>query len=139
MSVKGSVIQICIFKSSYWRCSIKKMFLQFLQYSFARNYVETVPFHKNSANQVKTTVSYAVHVKYHYVKNVCIRSFFSSYFPAFGLNTERYSVFVYIQSLCAKIRTKKIPNTDTFHAVYLIRLITSNFFPPISVDSKKVN
>ena len=74
------------------------------------------------------------------LREKCLYSeFFSSYFPAFGLNTERYSVFVYIQSLCAKIRTKKIPNTDTFHAVYLIRLITSNFFPPISVDSKKVN
>ena len=44
--------------------------------------------------------------------------FFSGpYFPAFGLNTERYGVFLLIQSKCGKIRTRKTLNTDTFHAM----------------------
>ena len=29
---------------------------------------------------------------YHCVKSVCIRSYSGSHFPAFGLNTEKYSV-----------------------------------------------
>ena len=51
------------------------------------------------------------------MKSVFIRSFPSPYFPAFGLNTERYSVLLRIQSKCCKIWARKIPNTDTFHAV----------------------
>ena len=38
-------------------------------------------------------------------------------FPAFGLNTERYSISLRIQCECGEIRTGKIPNKDTFHAV----------------------
>ena len=53
----------------------------------------------------------------HCVENVRIRSFSGSYFPALGLNTERYGVSTRIQSKCGKIRTRKPPNTDTFHAV----------------------
>ena len=41
------------------------------------------------------------------VKKVRIRSFSGSYFPAFGLNTERYGVSLRIQSECRKMRTKK--------------------------------
>ena len=44
-----------------------------------------------------------------------IRRFFGPYFPAFELNTERYSVSLQIQPECGKIRTRKTPNTDTFH------------------------
>ena len=33
--------------------------------------------------------------------------FSGPYFPAFGLNTERYSVSLRIQSKCGKIRTRK--------------------------------
>ena len=51
------------------------------------------------------------------VKGVRIWSFFGPYFPAFGLKTERYCVFLHIQSECGKIRTRKTPNTDTFDAV----------------------
>ena len=35
------------------------------------------------------------------------RVFSGPYFPAFGLNTERYSVSLRIQSECGKIRTRK--------------------------------
>ena len=33
--------------------------------------------------------------------------FFVPYFPAFGLNTERYFVSLHIQPECGKIRTRK--------------------------------
>ena len=39
------------------------------------------------------------------------------YFSAFGVNTERYGVSLRIKSECGKIRTRKNPNTDNFHAV----------------------
>ena len=51
------------------------------------------------------------------VKSVGIRSSSGPFFLAFGLNTERYSVSLRIQSEYEKIRTRKTPNTDTFHAM----------------------
>ena len=67
--------------------------------------------------------------KYHCLKCVCIWSFSGPYFPAFGLNTERYSVSPFwfflnfvslrIKSECGKIWARKTPNTDTFHALYM--------------------
>ena len=51
------------------------------------------------------------------VKSVRIRNYSGPYFSALGLNTERYSVSTCIQSKCGKIRTRKTPNVDTFHAV----------------------
>ena len=56
---------------------------------------------------------------YHCIKMVRIRSDFGSYFSAFGLNKERHSVSLRIQSKCGKIRTRITPNTDTFPAVIL--------------------
>ena len=58
----------------------------------------------------------------HCVKSVHIRSFSGPYFLAFGLNTETcgtetYGVFLRIQYKYWKIRTRKTPNTNTFHAV----------------------
>ena len=53
----------------------------------------------------------------HCVKSVRIRSYSGPHFPAFGLNTERYSVSLRIQSECGKIRTRITPNRDTFYAV----------------------
>ena len=52
------------------------------------------------------------------MESVHIRSFSGQYFPAFRLNTERYSVSLHIQSRCNKIRTRKTPNTDVFLTVY---------------------
>ena len=57
----------------------------------------------------------------HCVKSVCIRSFSGQYFPAFRLNTERHGASLRIQSKCWKIRTRKTPNMDTFHA--LLRML----------------
>ena len=50
-------------------------------------------------------------------KSVCIRSFSGPCFPTFGLNAERYGASLLIQFECGKIRTRKIRDTDTFHAV----------------------
>ena len=53
----------------------------------------------------------------HCVKNVRIRSYSGPYFPAFGLNTKRYSVSLRTQCECVKIRTRITPNMGTFYAV----------------------
>ena len=50
----------------------------------------------------------------HCVKSARIRSNSGPYFPAFGLNTERYGVFLRIKSECGKILARITPNTDTF-------------------------
>ena len=51
------------------------------------------------------------------LREMCLyfRSFPGLYFTAFRLNTD--SVSLRIQSECTKIRTRKTPNTDTFHVV----------------------
>ena len=46
--------------------------------------------------------------------------FSGPYFPVFGRNTEIYRVNLRIQSEYRKIRTRKTPYLDTFHAVYHI-------------------
>ena len=56
----------------------------------------------------------------HCVKSARIRSFSGLYFPTLGLNTEKYSVFLTIQTECGKIRTSKNPNTSTFQAGILV-------------------
>ena len=50
----------------------------------------------------------------HCVKSVHFRSYSGPYFPAFGLNTERYGVSLRIQSVCGKIQTRKTPNRTLF-------------------------
>ena len=50
-------------------------------------------------------------------KKCSYSEFFWSVFSAFGLNTERYEVSLRIQSKYGKIRSRKTPNTDTFHVV----------------------
>ena len=46
------------------------------------------------------------------------------FFPAFWLNTERFGVSLRIQSECGKIRTRKTPNTGTFHAMFVLKMFT---------------
>ena len=60
---------------------------------------------------------------FHYEKSVCDRRFSDRYFPAFGLNTERYSLCLHIQFECEKIGTRKIMNTDTFHVVFILNVV----------------
>ena len=52
-----------------------------------------------------------------HTQRVRIRSCSGPYFPAFGLNTERYSVSLRIQSKCGRIWIRKTSNKDIFHAV----------------------
>ena len=53
----------------------------------------------------------------HCKKSVLIQRFAGPYFPAFRLNTDRYSVSLHIQVEFGKIPTRKTPNTNTIHAV----------------------
>ena len=56
-------------------------------------------------------------LQYHCLKRVRIWNFYGLYFPVFRLNKEICGVNLFIQSKCGKIRARKTPNTDTFHAV----------------------
>ena len=53
------------------------------------------------------------------VKSVRVRSYSGPHFLAFGLNTERYSVSLRIQSEYGKMPTRIISNMDTFYVVRL--------------------
>ena len=72
---------------------------------------------KDRLTKVDISVKNFLDFERHCVKSVHIRSFLGRYFPAFGRNTERYSVSLFIWFGCGKMRTRKTPNTDTFHAV----------------------
>ena len=61
-----------------------------------------------------------VQISKHCVKSVCIRSYSSPYFPAFGPNTNIYGVPLRIQSEYRKIRSRITPNADTFYAVKIL-------------------
>ena len=75
----------------------------------------------------------------HCVKSTHIRSYSGPYFSAFGLNTERYSVSLLIQSKCRKMGTRTTPNKDTFDAVIQSRQVFTNpEFPPIGYDQLKL-
>ena len=58
----------------------------------------------------------------HCVKSVGIRRYSGSYFPAFGLNTERYGVSEY-QLEYRKMRTRVTSNTDILHAVMNFKIL----------------
>ena len=59
-----------------------------------------------------------IHGVYYSVwKSVRIRSYSGPHFPAFVLNTARYSLSHRIQSECGKLRTRITPNMDPFYAV----------------------
>ena len=58
------------------------------------------------------------------MKSVRVWSFSGPYFPAFGMNTEKYGVSLSIQSKCGEIRTRK---PDTFHTVINTLIYTTKF------------
>ena len=53
------------------------------------------------------------------LKSPRIRAYSGPYFHAFEMNTKRFEVSLRIQSECGKVRTRIIPNTGTFHAVFM--------------------
>ena len=62
---------------------------------------------------------WAITMRPHCIKSVRIRSYSGPHFPTFGLDRDKCSVSLRIQSECRKMRTRITPNTDTFHAVPL--------------------
>ena len=58
----------------------------------------------------------------HGVKSVLIRSFSSPYLHALGLNTESDDSLPF-QPECRKMRAKKTPKVDAFHAVKVLTVI----------------
>ena len=60
------------------------------------------------------------------MKSVLIQNFSGLYFSAFGLNKERYGVSLRIHPECGKIRTRKTPNTNTFHVVNIMEGIRTD-------------
>ena len=62
---------------------------------------------------------------FQWVKSVYMRSYSGPHFPTFGLNTERYGVYLRVQSECGKIRTRIAPNTNTFYAVFVLYILSA--------------
>ena len=80
-----------------------------------------------SSTELKINLEWCLSTNFtHCVKSARIRNYFGPYFPAFGLNAERYSVSLRPQSEWGKIRTRITPNTGTFYAVTFCRF--SSFF-----------
>ena len=82
--------------------------------SLKRDKIFRMPLRKSNCTQ---TLFSKNPCENHCVKSVRIGSYSGSYFPTFGLNTERYGVSLRIQSECEKIRTRITPDKDTFHVV----------------------
>ena len=61
------------------------------------------------------------------MKSVRIWRYPCPYFPAFGLNTERHSLPLCIQSEGGNIWTRITPNTDTFNAVIQLRKLKTKY------------
>ena len=72
----------------------------------------------------------------HSVKSVQIWSFSGPYFPAFGLNTDNYSVNYRVESKCKKIRTRKNSLFGLLlrSGMYLNILETRVPFPTVPLD-----
>ena len=86
-----------------WRCSVEKVFLEISQDSQENTCARVsflVKFHALGAFRTYSEPSTAWKVSKY-------GDFSGPYFPAFGLNTERYKVSPRIHSECWKIRTRK--------------------------------
>ena len=101
-----------------------------------RQIFATISFGKCPAGNIFFLSGYAMQC----VKSARIWSYSGPHFPEFGLNTERYSVFLRIQSECGKMRTRITPNTDIFYADRVMHVFKSktwkhaNFFTVSYVD-----
>ena len=93
---------------------------------FPANYVKFLktPFLQNTSGRLLLKIasldltSKFLNLKIHCVKSVQIRSYSGQHFPAFGLNMERYSIYLRIISECGKMWTRITPNTDTFYPMF---------------------
>ena len=95
-SIISRTMLLIIFLKFKWICSIYliKIFLMYIKTFHWPNYM-------------------------HCMKSVRIRSCSGPHFPAVGLNTEKYSVSLRIQSECGEMQNSITPNTDIFYTVML--------------------
>ena len=82
-------------------------------YKWIPNFVNKKNYEKESVNSFLGIFGLFV------IICVRIRIFSRLYFPVLGLNTERYSLSLRLQSECKKMRTRITRNTDTFYAVVI--------------------
>ena len=68
---------------------------------------------------------YNSQAKNHCIKSVRIQIYSGQHFLPFGLNTERHSVPLRIQSECGKMRTRITRNTETFYVVNIMLIIST--------------
>ena len=92
---------------------------QFFSYKLWKGSRKT--FSKNTSSSrlkfvFQFTASYTSIIKSALCEKCRFRSFSGPYFPAFGLNTEKYSLSRCVQYECGKIQTRKAPNTDTLRS-----------------------
>ena len=75
----------------------------------------------NSVSLIKLIKNFVVWNSRHFqcIKAFRTRSFSSLYFPDFGVNTEKIFLNLLILFECGKMRTRKTPNTDTFHYTFM--------------------
>ena len=85
-----------------------------------KSFLENLTSNPLIANSNNTNNKFTLNGQKHSMKSVYIWSYSGLHFPAFGLNTERYLVFLRIQSEYWKMRTRITLNTDTFNAVKLL-------------------
>ena len=83
------------------------------------------PIRKRTAHGMKVVIQNLTiigrHASSQCVKSVRIRSFSSTYFAEFELNTKRYGTSLYIQFKCWKIRTEKHRIRTLFRQCPLIK------------------
>ena len=94
-------------------------------------YFQSISFYSFLPQKLNVTDSFLLlkstilesRVQYDSLRKKCPYSeLFWSLFSRIRTNTERYGVYLRIQSKCGKIRTRITPNTDTFRAVTNIAL-----------------
>ena len=110
-----------------YRRFVKKIFLKISQNSLESTCIRTSFLIKLQIKKLQMTLGlkwvklWSKLLNVHRVRSVHVWSFSGLYFSAFGLNTERYGVSLGIQPKCAKMRIRKTPNMDTFHAVVFVK------------------
>ena len=101
--IKLQVAPAILLKKRLWHWCFSMNFAKFLRTPFSQNTPgrlllerESVTYDNIESNQksgftlsLERTIS-VKHQGWHCVKSVCIRGFSGPYFPAFGLNMERY-------------------------------------------------
>ena len=133
-------------KRQLWYFEKNKVHYRFPEQNKENNINKVVKWESFIAQKMKFSIkdffSKCDQIRMHCVKSGHIWNFSGPGFSSFGLNTEIYRVNLFSQSKCGKMRTRKTPNTDTFHAVWsylLKKLLMEDFtslFPVLLVFEK---